>query len=489
MKKGFFLVCFSLIATSLTAQINFFKMFGGEQYDYGYDIAQTADSGYLITGRSGSFSIGHSDAFLLKISKSGFYEWSAPFGGVENDASYEMLYKPNFGIYLIGSSNSWSAGDYDTYLAFTDESGNLMWEKTFEGPDWEEGVEAAFTLDTGMIVGVNRTGTNTWGQDISLMRLDLNGDTVWTKDFSFEGDEEITNVERYRDSLFVISSNRYNAGTASKMAHLLLLHQDGTIVWEDTLGVAAGDYTINDFFISNDTLFGIGGYRQDDTTATDICYYRHFVDPTNYYNVQSFAIHSAADWEGDVLTNYNNSSYRYGAYNVQGSFTTPGGTDVHIGRHLYTLGWLTGVGYIDFEGSDRMYEGIPTSDGGAIMVGYTSGGSGGASIAVVKIGDGEVYPTIAGVTYVDQLVGLKQNEVLSNFQLYPNPAQTELMLVTELTGASEYTIITTDGKRILEGTLSGTNTTISLDGFVSGVYFLQLHAGMTCIGTQQFVVR
>jgi len=38
----------------------------------------------------------------------------------------------NFGIYLVGSSNSWSSnGNADLYLAFTSENCDLIWDKTF----------------------------------------------------------------------------------------------------------------------------------------------------------------------------------------------------------------------------------------------------------------------------------------------------------------------------------------------------------------------
>lgn len=483
------LLCFFAGMTEVSAQINFFKMYGGQSYDYGYDIAQTADSGFLITGRSGSFREGHSDAFLLKVTKSGFYEWSAPYGGQENDAAHEMVYVPNFGIYLIGSSNSWSNGDYDVYLAFTDESGNLLWEKTLELPDWEEGIEAALTLDSGLIVGVTKMGDNTLGNDIALMRFDKYGDTVWTQDFTLVGDDEVTNIERYRDSMFLISSNRVNSATEKSMAHLMLLHENGSIVWEDTASLGISDCTLNDFFVSNDTLFGLGGYRENDTMTLDIYNYRYFVDPINPYNIQTFGVHGAAEWEGDVITNYSNSPYRYGAYRVEGSFTSPGGTDIHIGRHFYTLGWLTGVGYIDFEGPDRMYEAIPTSDGGAVMVGYTSGGYGGASIVVVKIGEGEVYPTIQGVTFVDQLVGLNTVPWAKNVQLYPNPASSEITIVSEQLQAAKYTILASNGRRLQEGSINSDQETVALENLASGVYLLQLIDQEMNAITLRFVVQ
>lgn len=485
------LVCIFIVGIIVTgwSQISFFNLYGEDEYDFGRDIVQTSDSGFLITGMSGSFRPGHADAFLLKINKNGMYEWSAPYGGLENDAANKLLFVENYGLFLIGSSSSWSAeGDADVYLAFTSENGDLVWEKTFPGPDWEDGVEAALTLDTGMIVGVNRTGDSTVGKDFSLMRVDKYGDPIWTIDYALEGDDSVTNIERYQDSMFLISTNRFNSVSSKLMAHLTLIHQDGQIVWEDTLGSGIGDYKINDFFISNDTMFAIGGHREYDSISSDIYYYRHLLDPINHQIVQDFGVHSADEWEGDVYTNYYGTNMRYGAYRANGFWTSPGGPDLHIGRHEYTGGWQSGVGYVDFEGYDQMFAAIPTSDSGAVMVGFTSGGSGGASICVLKIGPGEIYPAIQGVGLVNQLVGIYELPFEKSTFVYPNPTEGFVAVNVLDIEAPNFTVIGMDGTKLREGTLPS-NRQIFLGDLSSGVYLIQLKQHNSIVGTARVVLK
>lgn len=488
--KKLLLLTVLFLSEFCSAQVAFFKLFGGDEYDFGHDIVQVADSGYLITGASGSFREGHADAFLLKIDKYGNYQWSAPYGGPENDGANEMLYIENYGIYLIGRSNSWSQNfDMDFYLAFTDNSGSLIWEKTFEGEDWEEGVEAALTSDSGMVVGINRFGDNTNGQDISLMRLDASGDTVWTKNYALPGDDEITCIESYQDSLFLVTSNRLDTATNYSIAYLMMLHEDGTIIFEDTLASNSGIYKINDFFVTNDTLYAIGSYEQDDTTAADLAYYRYKIDPQNPQQIQVFAIHSADPWYGDVITNYYGSSTRrYGAYRVDGAWTTPGGPDLHMGRHSYILGWEAGLGYVETEGEDRMYEGIPTLDGGAVFVGYIADVTGGASVAVSKIGPGEVYPTMNGVTYVFQLVGVEELKASAGVHVYPNPATDAITVSSQDVSITNYEIFSMNGIKLQKGVLSDTNE-IKLNLLAEGIYAIRLFNENEIIGTVRVVVR
>ena len=489
MKQIILFLFFVGVTLTSWAQISFFSLYGEDEYDFGRDIVQTSDSGYLITGMSGSFRPGHADAFLLKINKNGFFEWSAPYGGLENDAANKLLLVENFGIYLVGSSNSWSSnGNADLYVAFTSENGDLIWEKTFPGDDWEDGVEAALTLDSGLIVGVNRTGNGTVGKDISLMRMDKLGDTVWTIDYALVGDDSITNIERYQDSLFLISSNRFNSDNSKLMAHLTMLHQDGQIVWEDTLGSGGGDYKINDFFISNDTMFAIGGHREFDSISSDIYYYRHLLDPLNHQIVQDWGVHSADEWEGDVYTNYLGTNMRYGAYRANGSWTSQGGPDLHIGRHAYTGGWQSGVGYVDFEGYDQMFSAIPTSDSGAVMVGFTSGGSGGASICVLKIGPGETYPAIQGVAFVNQLVGIYELPIETSTFVYPNPTEDFVTVNLKNMEEANFSVVGLDGVKYDEGVFPA-NGKIFLGDLNAGVYLIQIMESERLISTARVIVR
>lgn len=453
-------------------QSAFYRVIGGEGYDAGHDVVQVpSDSGFYVIGTSGSFQDGHSDAFLMKTTKEGWVEWSRNYGGVENEAGLSMEHVNNVGLYLMGRSNS-SSGDYDGWLAFVDEQGNPQWERSYDNGNWEEIVASALTLNNDLIVGVNNWGENTNDQDVAIMRLNTSGDTVWIHEFDSPGFDEVTEIKSFQDSLFTVVSNRFDTVTNFHFAHLQLYHEDGNILWSDTLRLTGGDSYINDYFITNDTLFAIGAHKPMGGTP-DNYYLRYRIGEVQHNLVSHTSIPSPPFFTGDVITNVLGSNFRYSGYYYNGSLTPAPGNDFYVALHEYTLGWQSVVGFTNTEGDDRVYAGIPTLDSGAVLVGYTALGAGSANICLIKIGPGFDYPAIQGAFGSQDLVNTEDLLLNAGVQVFPNPVETTLHVELSDQDAGSYRMTNLSGKIIASGLLSGT-LDIDVSSVPSGIYLLEL---------------
>jgi len=90
------------------------KIFGGTIDDYGEDIQQTTDGGYIIAGWSGS--TGYTYAWSIKTDSSGNQQWKKTFGGDGYDY-FKFVQQTTDGGYIVaGHTNSYGAGDYDAWL-------------------------------------------------------------------------------------------------------------------------------------------------------------------------------------------------------------------------------------------------------------------------------------------------------------------------------------------------------------------------------------
>ncbi|MFN5736001.1 MAG: hypothetical protein ACK444_08155, partial [Flavobacteriales bacterium] len=107
--------CFLVLPVMLSAQGSFYKQYSGTEYDRGHGVVQLPDSSYALTGVSGSWG-DNAEAFLLKISKSGDYQWSQHYGGYEFDEGRRILFDPIHQYFIVGSSLENPNSAYDAYL-------------------------------------------------------------------------------------------------------------------------------------------------------------------------------------------------------------------------------------------------------------------------------------------------------------------------------------------------------------------------------------
>ena len=121
-----------LIKTNANGQEEWNQTFGGSDNDIGYSVQQTLDAGYIIVGDTGSFSNGWMDVWLIKTNANGEEEWNQTFGGVNNEQGYSVQQTLDGGYIITGRTESFSDGIYSAiWLIKTDADGEEEWNQTF----------------------------------------------------------------------------------------------------------------------------------------------------------------------------------------------------------------------------------------------------------------------------------------------------------------------------------------------------------------------
>jgi hypothetical protein len=100
------------------------KSFGGEKYDRGNSIQEISDNGFIILGNTQSSGAGEADVYLIKTSADGEVIWEKTFGGKNFDRGNFVRETSDGGFVIIGSTQSFGAGKSDMYLIKTDKDGN-----------------------------------------------------------------------------------------------------------------------------------------------------------------------------------------------------------------------------------------------------------------------------------------------------------------------------------------------------------------------------
>jgi hypothetical protein len=173
------------------------RYFGGTNNDRSYDVMQTNDGGFLMTGSSESndFDIsdpnGSYDFWAVRINDVGDLLWEKSFGGSQIDISYGMTQAPNGNYILAGDSRSNDGdvsnpiGNADFWIVSMDGTGNMVWEKSFGGTLFDS-ARAVKTFDDASLIiagstrsSDNQVSTNYGENDGWFVGASASGELLW----------------------------------------------------------------------------------------------------------------------------------------------------------------------------------------------------------------------------------------------------------------------------------------------------------------------
>lgn len=463
-----FLFCCSLDSQG---QIAFYRVFSGNGYDKAEGVAQLPDSSFIVTGSSSSFEDAPSQAFLLKLDKQGFHVWSKEYGGAEFEEGRRVIFVPNYGYYIIGTSSSNGSGGFDGYVVFTDLSGNQQWEKWYDNGGWERFHDAILLPDTSIVMLGESDANQEQIADQYFVRIDKDGNEIWSHQSGGVGLDYFSKGVVVTDTTFAVVGTGYLADSLKSKAYIGYFHSDGSLIW-DTLTGSNGAYLLNDVQLVSNTLMCVGEGTK--TGQSDVDNYHiflslegNFISTDDNYSPHpsryvGFVNYTASP--GDkffVVTQGNDPQYSYA-----------GGEDFVINRFAPAFFWNGyGAGY-NALGQDQMNHIIRTNDGYAVLVGYHSDegfSTGGTSLFIVKLGNDDAFPA-SGAPTIYSILSLNDLENNTTISIYPNPF-TESIQIDASSSLEYLEVLDLSGKQIYSS--STQISSIETSHWEKGTYILR----------------
>jgi len=189
--------------------------------------------------------------------------WTKIHGGPLDYRAYDIEQTSDGGYMIVGSVTT-LAGDDDVYLMRTDSSGDTIWTKTYGNNLNEQAFCINPTSDNGFILVGNRREDRS---DIYVLKIDSVGDTLWTKIYGDESSEHSSFVMETSDNGLLIVGDKTNNSTNDKNVYLVKTNSDGDTIWtkqyggiDSDEGKAAIELAGGEFIIVGTTQsFGAGG--------------------------------------------------------------------------------------------------------------------------------------------------------------------------------------------------------------------------------------
>jgi hypothetical protein len=355
------------------------KAIGGNYDDDLTCLQQTNDGGYIlggysVSGKSGEKtenSRGKDDYWVAKLDSLGNVQWDKTIGGKDYD-QLNSIEQTNDKGYILGGF-SWSnisgektedsRGMADYWVVKLDSSGNIEWDKTIGGNDFDGLYSIQQTLDRGYILG-GHSSSNVSGEktensrgksDYWIVKLDSNGIIEWNKTIGGNYYEDLRSCQQTNDGGYILggSSESGKSGEKSQNGYgdwdywVVKLNDAGNIQWDKTIGGSVYD-ALSSLQKTSDKGYILGGYSSSDKSGDKTENNRGQFSVTPDYWVVKLNGNGVIQWDktvggdnGDELTNImeiSTNHYALGGYS--NSDSSGDKTQSSLGNDDYWIVWL-----------------------------------------------------------------------------------------------------------------------------------------------------
>jgi hypothetical protein len=204
------------------------RFFGGSANDRAFDVLQTNDGGYLLTGYSEStdFDItdnkGTYDYWVLRLNVTGDLIWQKSFGGSGIDQARKLIKAEDNTYIVVGNSFSTDLnvtsnyGSSDYWILKINDSGDIIWKKNYGGTDFDYATSIKKSKDGYVLCGYSKSSDthlnlNYGNNDFWVIKINEQGNLLWQKNFGGSSlDLAYDLIETQDGQIYVIGDTESN---------------------------------------------------------------------------------------------------------------------------------------------------------------------------------------------------------------------------------------------------------------------------------------
>lgn len=273
--------CFGLIRTDADGNILWTKAYGGGG-EHSYSLQQTTDGGYIISGYTFNFGAGDYDIYLVKTDNTGNILWTKTYGTTGIEEAYSVQQTTDGGYIITGKTQASLLSQAYVLLIKTNSAGDTLWTKTYGGTVGEVGYSVQQTTDGGYIVAGVTYSFGAGNQDVYLIRTDFNGDTLWTKAYGGANDDFGMSVKQSASGGFIITGETNSFGAGGTDVYVISADANGysggcnetgtnTIVGNPPFIIGSGGSILSSGATINNTAINVNSLISIDSVLCNPC--------------------------------------------------------------------------------------------------------------------------------------------------------------------------------------------------------------------------
>jgi hypothetical protein len=208
---------FYAVKTDSLCKHQWSNTYGGSQIQDGFSVTPTLDKGFAFLGFTDSYGAGGYDVYLVKTDSLGKLLWEKTYGGPDWDFGYSIAQTLDSGYIICGLTYSYGAGNGDVYVVRTDKKGDTIWTRTIGGTGYDIGNSVYVQEDSLFVIAGLTTSFGNGDTDSYFIELNSKGMVKTSRTYGITKNDAVYSIRGTMDKGFVMfgytDSIPGNAGT------------------------------------------------------------------------------------------------------------------------------------------------------------------------------------------------------------------------------------------------------------------------------------
>ncbi len=233
MKVFVYSVIFALLLInfSFPQSVIWNHTYGGDAYDEANAVQKTLEGGYIFAGYTQSFGLGrYGNGYVVKTDENGDTLWTRLYGSDGMDVFADMVVTPDSGCIAVGLTDT-PTNFENIYVVKVDKNGNTVFEKNFGGTEKDVALSIAPSDDGGFVMTGGTKSFSVGEEDLFLFKINSSGDSLWFKTYGTTGNDPGYGINPTNDGGFIVTG-LYNWSDA----WLIKADANGDTIWTKTFG-------------------------------------------------------------------------------------------------------------------------------------------------------------------------------------------------------------------------------------------------------------
>ncbi len=262
------------------------RTYGGRADSRVSSLHQTTDGGFIFAGYTHSFRTDESDMWLVKTGSNGTLQWDHTYGGLMDEEASSLIQTVDGRIILVGFTRSYGRGRTDMWLVITDAIGTMQWNQTYGGTGFDVASALVQTSEGGFALAGSTTSYGRGGTDMWLLKIDINGNIQWNQTYGGKNYDGVSDLLQTSDGGFILAGLTESYGLGESDMWLVKTDNNGFMQWHQTFG-GSGYEMVSDLIQTTDESFVLVGYTDSyGSGRNDICLVKISTKVLDTYDIQ-----------------------------------------------------------------------------------------------------------------------------------------------------------------------------------------------------------